>query len=67
VEGRWQIGQTCCKKYKWYWTSCPEWRLGYAKGILKTVGVKRFFFMEYFFLAPKRNIPGVAGQSPALK
>jgi hypothetical protein len=36
VVGRWQIGQTCSKKYQGYWTSCPEWRLGYAKGILKT-------------------------------
>jgi hypothetical protein len=66
VVGRWQVGQTYSKKYKGYWTSCPEWRLGYAKGILKTVGVKRFFFMECFFLAAKRNIPGVQGQSPCI-
>jgi hypothetical protein len=63
VVGRWQIGQTCSKKYKGYWTSCPEWRLVYAKGIPKTVGVRWFFFMECFFLPSKRNIPGVRGRA----
>ena len=63
VAGRWQVGQTYSKKYKGYWTSCPEWRLGYAKGIPKTVGVRRFFFMESFFLAAKRKVPGVRGRA----
>jgi hypothetical protein len=30
---------------------------------LKPLGVKRFFFMECFFLAAKRNIPGVRGSA----
>jgi hypothetical protein len=66
VVGRWQVGQTYSKKYKGYWTSCPEWRLVYVKGIPKTVGVRWFFFMECFFLPSKRNIPGVQGQSPCI-